>query len=274
MGENLQRTDAPDLEFTGERMIPECSDATTFWEHIYRYRLAAKYVQGKRVLDIACGEGYGSASLAASGAAHVLGVDISQEACDHATARYGIETRVGSAEDIPLESKSVDVLVSFETIEHVPHPARMIEECARVVRPGGLIVISTPNRDVYSPENQYHCSEMNEAEFLAMLRPHVASYTLFSQRPRETKWLTARSFSAQGSRWERLRGRGKVDSLLNRLFMPETLGLSFDAARHDPVRVILARDRLFSRIANHYDVWPRSVSSGEVPAYIIAVARV
>src|ERR1017187_1344633 len=147
------------IEFTGERMVPEKADANTFWEHIYRYRFATTFVNGKKVLDIACGEGYGAAALMQSGATSVIGVDVSPEACEHATHRYGIKTRLGDAQNIPLENASVDTVVSFETIEHLARPEKFLDECVRVLAPGGQIIISTPNRDVYllhAPQNPYH----------------------------------------------------------------------------------------------------------------------
>ena len=146
-------------------MVPEKADGRTFWEHIYRYRFAVKYAKSKRVLDIACGEGYGSAALQQAGAASVIGVDISPEACAHAKQKYQIDARVGDATDIPVEAKSIDLIVSFETIEHIQNPRSFIAECTRVLAPGGEIIISTPNRDIYrqhTPNNSYHCSEMTE----------------------------------------------------------------------------------------------------------------
>ena len=112
------------MEYTGERMVPEGADAYTFWEHIYRYRFAAAWVEGKNVLDIACGEGYGTAAMLRSGAASVIGVDVSPEACEHAARRYGIKTRLGDAQNVPLENASVDTIISFETIEHVSRPEK------------------------------------------------------------------------------------------------------------------------------------------------------
>src|SRR5436305_7763381 len=102
------------LEHTGERMIPEASVPEIFWEHVHRYRFAKRFVRDKRVLDIACGEGYGAFGLLRAGAASVVGVDISEEACDNARQKYGIDARCGSAEAIPLPDASVDVVVSFE----------------------------------------------------------------------------------------------------------------------------------------------------------------
>src|SRR6266576_1247061 len=86
-----QQMDTASLAYTGERMIPEKAESATFWEHIYRYRFATRYVRNKRVLDIACGEGYGSFGLLRAGSASVVGVDISEEACANARQKYGID---------------------------------------------------------------------------------------------------------------------------------------------------------------------------------------
>ena len=138
------------LDPTDERMIPESAGAGTFWEHIYRYAFACRHVEGKRVLDIACGEGYGSSALQKAGAANVIGVDISESTCAHAREKYRLDARQGRAELIPLHDNCVEVVVSFETIEHVPDPGAFLDECVRVLKPGGIIIISTPNKDVYS----------------------------------------------------------------------------------------------------------------------------
>src|SRR5271168_5208728 len=130
------------MDPTDERMVPESAGAPTFWEHVYRYAFATHFVAGKRVLDIACGEGYGAAALQKAGAARVIGVDVSESACRHACSKYGLDARPGTAEKIPLPDSSVDVIVSFETIEHVPNPIGFLDECARILTPGGRLIIS------------------------------------------------------------------------------------------------------------------------------------
>jgi 2-polyprenyl-3-methyl-5-hydroxy-6-metoxy-1,4-benzoquinol methylase len=176
--------DKPSLENTGERMIPAQSDVITFWEHVHRYKFSASFVPGKDVLDIACGEGYGSAALLKAGAKSVIGVDISADSCAHAREKYQIDARVGDAAELDLPAHSRDVIVSFETIEHVPEPEKFLTECQRILRPDGLLIISTPNSKVYnekSPNNPYHCSEMSEAVFTETLSRYFSLQSVYEQ---------------------------------------------------------------------------------------------
>jgi len=175
-------------------MLPDATDDTTFWAHVERYRFACSRARGKDVLDVACGEGYGSAALAKGGARSVIGVDIAPEVVEHARLCYQIDARVGSAESIPVESNSVDLVVSFETIEHVEHPGQFLEECARVLRPGGVLIVSTPNLKISKngPKNPFHCSEMDLQELQNILAKRFEGVSLFGQ---STPWITrARGF--------------------------------------------------------------------------------
>ena len=138
------------MEFTGERYVPTEAGEIRH-EHLHRYAWCARLVEGKDVLDIACGEGYGSAMLARR-ARSVRGVDIAGDAVAHANATYqgihGLEFMRGNAAEIPLADNSVDVVVSFETIEHHDRHQEMLSEIRRVLRSDGLLVISSPNRAV------------------------------------------------------------------------------------------------------------------------------
>lgn len=120
--------------------------------HMNRYLAAKQYVQGKRVLDVACGEGYGTRLLKSWGAAEVIGVDISAEAIEKASALFsaeGVQFLRHAAEQLPFENDSFDVIVSFETIEHVDSPERFLEEIRRVVKFSGTVLLSCPNDYLY-----------------------------------------------------------------------------------------------------------------------------
>ena len=196
------------MAYTDERMIPESSNSPTFWEHIHRYRFAAMWVKDKRVLDIASGEGYGSFGLLGAGAKSIIGVDVDGEACAHAARKYGIEARIGSAEEIPVETASIDVVVSFETIEHVPNPKRFVQEISRVLAPGGLLIISTPDTSLYSPagseRNPYHCSEMTSNEFQSLLSSAFPKVRLFGQHPGPVRWWSPMRLLSESCPWDRL----------------------------------------------------------------------
>jgi len=119
-----------ELSFTGERFIPT-EEGSIAYEHLHRYAFACDYVSGKTVLDVACGEGYGS-SLLAKRAEKVIGVDLSEDTILHAREKYGNQPKIeffcGSAADIPCKTGYFDVVVSFETIEHLAEHDRMFDE--------------------------------------------------------------------------------------------------------------------------------------------------
>ncbi|NDR55564.1 glycoside hydrolase family 99-like domain-containing protein [Aliiruegeria sabulilitoris] len=175
------------LPTTGERYLPEFK-GTIRLEHLHRYRLARKLVEGLDVLDVACGEGYGSA-LIADQANSVIGVDISEDAIAHAKHHYTdrkLDFRVGSAAELPLRPASVDVVVSFETIEHLAEQEQMMEEIRRVLKPGGLLMISSPNKEEYTDKtgyrNPFHVKELYTEEFEALVGRYFAQSRLLGQR--------------------------------------------------------------------------------------------
>jgi SAM-dependent methyltransferase len=179
-----------DLEFTGERYVPGTVGEIAH-EHWHRYAFARGFVAGRRVLDVACGEGYGSALLGET-AAEVTGVDIDADTLGHARAAYAERRSVrfveGSAAALPLGDASVDVVVSFETIEHLPavDQPRMLAEFARVLTDDGLLIVSSPNRPEYSEArnyvNPFHLHELDRDELVRLLAPHFPVQRWHRQR--------------------------------------------------------------------------------------------
>ena len=168
------KTSASPLPLSGERLLT-CVENESVVEHLHRYALARPLCAQKKVLDIACGEGYGSALLAAT-ASRVIGMDLDAAAVAHATAKYvrpNLEFKAGSCTDIQLADETLDVVVSFETIEHHDRHDEMLREIKRVLKPAGLCLISTPDRHNYSEKrhykNPYHVRELDLQEFSTLL---------------------------------------------------------------------------------------------------------
>ncbi|HEY7074261.1 MAG TPA: class I SAM-dependent methyltransferase [Solirubrobacteraceae bacterium] len=166
------------LESTGERLVPAASHGELVHaEHLARYRLAARLAGERRVLDAACGEGYGCALMAAAGARSVVGVDIDAATIEHAGASYGLDFRVADVAALPFADGVFDLVTSFETIEHVRDPERALDELARVLADDGVLLISTPNVAEYLEDNPFHVREFLPEEFAQALGarfPHVA----------------------------------------------------------------------------------------------------
>jgi SAM-dependent methyltransferase/glycosyltransferase involved in cell wall biosynthesis len=175
------------MEFTGERFVPEL-EGNIALEHLHRYAVARELARGMHVLDIACGEGYGSAMLAEV-AGRVIGVDISKDVIDHAAIKYrkrNLEFKVGSCSSIPVENASVDLVVSFETLEHHDQHEAMMSEIRRVLRPEGVLIISSPEKHEYSVvpsySNPFHIRELHRDEFEKLIGSYFKHAALFGQR--------------------------------------------------------------------------------------------
>ncbi len=179
--------DNKDLQWTGERMETHIFDSSTL-EHLHRYGLCFEYTKNKTVLDIASGEGYGS-NLLSYYATKVTGVDISSETIDKARKKYtkeNLEFLNGSATNIPLPSDSVDVVISFETIEHHDEHEKMMLEVKRVLKTDGLLIISTPDKlnytDIPNTVNPFHVKELYVNEFEGLLKSHFSNVSLCNQK--------------------------------------------------------------------------------------------
>jgi|SRR5208337_1679074 len=263
------------LPDTGERMIPESTHYRTFLDHINRYRFALAFVFGKRVLDIACGEGYGAAALARAGAAQVVGIDIAPEVVEHARRKYGIDARVGSADQIELPDGSVDVVVSFETIEHLCKPAAFLREVVRVLAPGGVLILSTPNQQHVpsgDSHNRFHHSEMTEAEFRWGVEGTFRTVRYFAQELLEARLLSVHAVAALHTR-PRLRPLSGMIFRMRPWLCSEYGRSPRPEYRADPVLAITDhrptwRDRLFD---TSY-IRPSTPGTGDDPVFFLAIA--
>jgi SAM-dependent methyltransferase len=267
-----------DIEYTGERMIPEYSDQNTFWEHIHRYGFAAEWVKNKRVLDIASGEGYGCDGLRRAGARAIIGVEINQEACARATRKYGIDVRVGNAEAIPIDTGSIDVVVSFETIEHVARPESFLQEVKRVLAHDGVFIVSTPDKDLYSPPgkgpNLYHCSEMTRGEFQLLLESTFDTVTFFGQRPQFARWWSPVSLISEVSPWDRIGAMPYLRRGILRMLDPLRMTPITELQRQNPGECIIkSRKSWTARAVNWSAVRPLRRTHGWTPMFLVAVAK-
>lgn len=160
-----------------ERIAPGFFPKALEEEHIARYRWASRWCAGARVLDVACGTGYGAEILRKAGAAHIISVDRAMLALHFGKARYSLTALCADAHRLPLRDGSFDVIVALETIEHLPKPLQFLKECARVLRQGGLLVLSTPNAEQSDGSNPYHVHEMTLDELRSGLRAAGFSLT-------------------------------------------------------------------------------------------------
>lgn len=195
---------APDLAFTGERFVPG-APGEIWVEHWHRYHFASRFAAGKRVVDAACGEGYGSALLSRV-AAHVTGADISREAIAHARSAYAERANLSfvesSCDRLPLEDASIDLFVSFETVEHIGTQEAFIDEIARVLRPDGVLLLSCPNKLEYSDrrhfENEFHVKELYREGLEALLARRFPVTRWYGQRPSFFSVIAAEPSSERG----------------------------------------------------------------------------
>lgn len=177
------------LDFTGERFTPECV-REIWYEHWHRYAMVRAWARGRRVLDAACGEGYGSALLAQV-ADSVLGLDVDPAAVAHARERYAaaaanLRFDQADATRLQLAPGSFDLVVSFETLEHVQAQDALLDGLGNALADDGLLVISSPDKATYSDaagfRNEYHVRELYRDEFEALLRRRYPYVRLYAQR--------------------------------------------------------------------------------------------
>lgn len=177
--------------YNGERFVPEECDGEMKAEHYQRYYLAQQLSRGRIILDAACGEGYGS-GLLSEVAERVVGLDIDDEAICRAKKKYerdNLSFVTGSIESLPFESKCFDMVVSFETIEHVDSDIqkKFLSEILRVLKDDGVLIMSTPNKKIYTDsvggDNKYHIKEFYGDEYMVFLHQYFKNIECVCQYP-------------------------------------------------------------------------------------------
>jgi len=203
-----QPAGVPPLELTGERTLPDVPEENYWYQrHLVVYEWIAARVTGLRVVDMACGEGYGSAELART-AASVVGVDANPEAHDHARLRYVRDNLRFERDLVETFGEECDAVVFLQTIEHVQDPGAVLDHFRSMLAPGGMAFISTPNVLTLAPEgaekseNPWHIKEYRPAEFRALCEAHfsrVEVYGLFHARK-----LRAHEVAIERLGWDRV----------------------------------------------------------------------
>lgn len=192
------------MEDTGERLIPEGHTQTlTYGEHLSRYLSVVAVVKGKTVLDIASGAGYGT-KLISKSAKKVYGIDYSLDAINYAKEHYSaqnIEYKQGDAQAIPLPDNSVDIIVSFETIEHLKKPTKFIEEVKRVLKKDGQFIVSTPNDDEFIEGNEFHLHEFQFKELKKIIHDNFKYHRFYYQSSYFSAALLDETTFTKGGRW-------------------------------------------------------------------------
>ena len=214
----------PPLELTGERTLPDVP-AENYWyrRHLAVYEWIAERVRGRRVVDLACGEGYGSAVLART-AASVIGVDANPEAFEHARLRYRAANLRFERDLVETWSGEVDCAVFLQTIEHVADPAALLAHVHDLVAPGGVAYVSTPNVLTLAPpgaersDNPWHVREYRPEEFLALCRNAFGHVELLGVR--HAGKLRLHQLAVQRLKWDAIHSRLGLTGRFYDAFLP------------------------------------------------------
>jgi len=154
-------------------------------EHTKRYEFAKKLVKNKIVIDVACGTGFGSLLLANAGAKKIVGIDNDANAISYGNEHYPLKKIIfiqADAQKIPLNNNFADVVISFETIEHLPNPKQFLLEINRLLKPNGILLLSTPNKETSYGDNPFHLKEYAFSDLRRELS-NFTSISFYGQRP-------------------------------------------------------------------------------------------
>lgn len=174
------------LPLTGERTVPGVA-AENYWfrrhEAAYRWLVDALPVPGSVVVEAGCGEGYGGQLLADAGAAVVAGLDLDLATLRHAAVTYpAVPVAAANLVALPLADDVVDLVVCSQVVEHLWDQDAFVAECARVLRPGGGLVVTTPNRLTFPPGNVFHSRELDATELSALVARHLDVHSVLGLR--------------------------------------------------------------------------------------------
>ena len=212
------------LKFTGERLVPQdnqCGPETEIYkEHIRRYAFAKRFIKSNdTVLDLACGVGYGCKLLNDHIDCTIYGCDISLETIKYAKENYSakkINFQTMDASSLSFPNNFFNCIICFETLEHLKNYGNTLDEFFRVLKNHGLLIISTPNKEISlksKNQNEYHINEFTHDEFVKTLSHNFQKISLFSQKLmidpdlKEKTLKSSLSFALKISKYDKLNFR-------------------------------------------------------------------
>jgi SAM-dependent methyltransferase len=242
-----QPAGVPPLALTGERTLPDVPEENYWYRrHLVVYEWIAERVRGRRVIDMACGEGYGSAVLAGT-AAQVVGVEANPDAFEHARLRYGTANLRFARALVEQFGEPTDAVVFLQTIEHLEDPGATLRHFSSLLEQGGSVFLSTPNVLTLAPkgaarsDNPWHVHEYRPAEFERLCREHfgeVEIYGLFHARKLRLHELALRLG------WDRMHAALRITKPFYDRFTPAISARDFALRRADQADMDRALDLL------------------------------
>jgi 2-polyprenyl-3-methyl-5-hydroxy-6-metoxy-1,4-benzoquinol methylase len=237
-----QPAGVPALKLTGERTLPDVPEEN-YWfrRHLVVYEWIAARVAGRRVVDLACGEGYGSAVLART-AASVVGVDANPEAFEHARLRYAGPSLTFERNMLELWDGDVDCAVFLQTIEHVVDPDAVMERLRVLIGPGGVAYVSTPNVLTLAPPgevrsgNPWHVREYTAQEYRELCARHFGSVELLGLF--HARKLRAHELAIRHLGWDRVHASLRITKPFYDRFTPAISVRDFALAPRDLDRAL------------------------------------